>query len=772
MPKKPVLVTLEEFQDLKTQLESQIAGVQKELRAKVHACDTHIAELEVAKKELAQGLDVAKEATKRVAEDAQAHTTSRYDGLEQRSAAQLGQLRVELKAADEELQRQLTALEAELRALVAEELKVLCDRVDEELALVREEVEEAVKGCYDHSRVELQKLCELLAKSIDENKQEMLVTTTEAVKEVKDLIQKLAEKEQQARSVEEERFQLSEAEIWLKIGRLQELIDESATQADFLQTTREIDSKFSQAMDLADGRLRALEDTSIRLRSGLCEVQNVPTRRVTWVIREASKKIRKPLLDDVKIQPHVSWFSPLFDAGGCHGLQLELQVFRSMDPPVEGQEAGDCAACLWATKGSNLVFKLGVGSRWQLLEKRFNGRVPYGTTRLCFFVDQINREDDTLSVSCEILEVLRELEAPLQPAAPQPPDWRKALEEQGKEVPEVDPAIARVREDPPLSLEGQLFYSMHINNRLYDQVKEQVDSMRCRLVKTVEWKIDKASMLRPCFPPGEALCSTDFGAAGIEGLHLLFYPCGYTGATDGYCSLFVSAPAGAMMKCVLYAGKERRDANHTFERPGAFGRTNFCQFETCVEDDSILIRLDITEAHQDVVAKVASAPPKPGELRTLSQLEGVVSSPVQSAVKLRRQHSTLEDIKVLPSLWTAKNADDPLARPQGYHDFNEFQDRVAQAAVLPVGSPGAALPRTGALVRGKRTDRLDARPRTAGRLSRRCESQPGLEAIDSALDSAELRGPLCWPQFQVQGLCNGVPVVPGTLGRVAEAANG
>ena len=28
---------------------------------------------------------------------------------------------------------------------------------------------------------------------------------------------------------------------------------------------------------------------------------------------------------------------------------------------------------------------------------------------------------------------------------------------------------------------GQLFYSMHINNRLYDQVKEQVDSMRCRL---------------------------------------------------------------------------------------------------------------------------------------------------------------------------------------------------------------------------------------------------------------------------------------------------
>ena len=106
-------------------------------------------------------------------------------------------------------------------------------------------------------------------------------------------------------------------------------------------------------------------------------------------------------------------FSPLFDAGGCHGLQLELQagcsesevalavlpcsqIFRVVDPPLEGQEAGgserfylgdqthvrleartcsdwdacsvpvqvgDCAVYLWATKGCNLVYKLAVGSK-------------------------------------------------------------------------------------------------------------------------------------------------------------------------------------------------------------------------------------------------------------------------------------------------------------------------------------------------------------------------------------------------------------------------
>ena len=37
---------------------------------------------------------------------------------------------------------------------------------------------------------------------------------------------------------------------------------------------------------------------------------------------------------------------------------------------------------------------------------------------------------------------------------------------------------------------GQLFYSMHVNNRLYDQVKEQVDSMRCRLVRAQKQRVN------------------------------------------------------------------------------------------------------------------------------------------------------------------------------------------------------------------------------------------------------------------------------------------
>eukprot|EP00434_Breviolum_minutum_P035403 symbB.v1.2.031340.t1/scaffold3628.1/size53020/4 len=130
MGKKPILVTLEEFQDLKKHLESQIAAVSKELRSKVPVCETHIAELQVAKSELSQGLDVAKEATRRVAEDAQAQITSRCSTLEQTLGAQLGQMHLELRKANEDLQGQLQTSETEMRELLAEELRALCDRVE------------------------------------------------------------------------------------------------------------------------------------------------------------------------------------------------------------------------------------------------------------------------------------------------------------------------------------------------------------------------------------------------------------------------------------------------------------------------------------------------------------------------------------------------------------------------------------------------------------------------------------------------------------------
>eukprot|EP00971_Amphidinium_carterae_P323179 6422583-Amphidinium_carterae.1 len=165
---------------------------------------------------------------------------------------------------------------------------------------------------------------------------------------------------------------------------------------------------------------------------------------------------------------HRSWFSPKFNAGGAHGLQIELQVFKQDVEGlfnIEGQEAGDCAVYLWACRGMNLCYRLSIGSKSQTLEKVFNGRVPYGTKRLCWLKDHINRQEDSLEVSIDILEAIREVEHVIEPQR-------------------------SVDEEP--ALEGAVLFHRHINNRMLSQVNEQVNLLNSRMIRRIEWRVECA----------------------------------------------------------------------------------------------------------------------------------------------------------------------------------------------------------------------------------------------------------------------------------------
>jgi hypothetical protein len=307
--------------------------------------------------------------------------------------------------------------------------------------------------------------------------------------------------------------------------------------------------------------------------------------------------------------------------------------------------------------------------------------VPYGTKRFCFIKDQINREDDTLRISVEILEAVREIEHLIKPPVilDDPDAPPKSLEE-----------IAVEEQIKEKSLESSMFFQRAINNRLYDQVKQQVHVLQSRMVRKIEWRIENASLLRRCFPANECICSASFSAAGIEGMQFIFYPSGYKGATEGYCSLFLFGPAGATLKCNLAAGQQKREASHTFEEPGAFGRTNFCRFESCVDeaDDSIMVMLDIDDAQQDIVAFVKHPVVQPGDRRTLQQLEGSSDKAIDSIVKLTKKpggraqgkDKDLVELKVLPSLWTAKQLGTTTVRNDGMHDFEDIKIRAAKAS--------------------------------------------------------------------------------------------
>lgn len=129
-----------------------------------------------------------------------------------------------------------------------------------------------------------------------------------------------------------------------------------------------------------------------------------------------------------------------------------------------------------------MVYKLYIGTKSATLEKVFNGRVPYGTKRLCFLKDMINREEDSLRVSVEILEAVREIEHTIKPPPPLP---ENATEED---------ALTR-------PLEGKVVLRRHINNRLTEQVKTEAPPQSrvhplpslCMGFESIQWHMTYAA---------------------------------------------------------------------------------------------------------------------------------------------------------------------------------------------------------------------------------------------------------------------------------------
>merc|ERR1711972_992608 len=91
-----------------------------------------------------------------------------------------------------------------------------------------------------------------------------------------------------------------------------------------------------------------------------------------------------------------------------------------------------------------------------------------------------------------------------------------------------------------------------------------------------------------------------FQVAGVSGMQLVFYPSGCHGAREGFCSFFVSCPAGCALRCWLWAGRWHREARpEPADGKDLLGRVNFARFENCMDpvDESIELALEIEEAN-------------------------------------------------------------------------------------------------------------------------------------------------------------------------------
>lgn len=664
MPKKPAYATEIDLQTAKAELEEKTDRVRQSGEKSAADVKTELkAELQKQSETITSNARTTKGVIERLDQELKEFAVQRIQATKDEVLSELPPIQQQIKDTQQAIEGQMTVQEERIMQAVEDQIMVLSQEFDKEMARSCNELAESQeKFARDAAEALVGQVRELKAE-IQELREEAKTRDQDDRGKLEADLKKMLAEQKKIDEAQNDKHDRSETEIYLKLERLSDLLKEAKEGAS--DHTQNVEEKATAAMtefrEKSEKRFGNLDVQTEKLHDAVAEVENINTRRVDWVVRNVSKRLRPPSAGKACL--HSSWFSPKFDIAGAHGVQLELQLFKGADPPVEGEAAGDCAAFLWACKGMNLVYKLYIGTKSQQLEKIFNGRVPFGTKRLCFLKDQINREEDSLRISVEILEAVREIEHPIKP--PPPPEDV----EEGEEVDE--------RAKP---LEGKVVFRRHLNHRLVDQVRQYVETVRSQMIRKVEWRVESASILRRCFPPGEVMCSVAFAAAGVDNLQLMFYPSGYHGVTDGFCSFFLYAPAGATMKYTLYAGSQKRDATHFFEEQGAFGRSNFCRFDAIVEEDtdSILLVLEIDEAHQDIVAKVAHPLVQAGDRRTQSQIEGAVPKAVESVVKMHRAQNkaptaALEEKRVLPSLWTGKSLGEQKGGNEAMRGFDELK---------------------------------------------------------------------------------------------------
>jgi hypothetical protein len=495
-------------------------------------------------------------------------------------------------------------------------------------------------------------------------------------------------------------------------GRLEALKSDFTHQAHVLNDwQKELASTTQDSLSTMKTELRtstsATRDLVSSIKATVGEAAGCATRKVEWSITEAAIESAFRNADE----GNAIITSGKFDAAGSSGLWLELTIGTGRDFQEGGARRGEIEIGLCGPSGLFLVCRLLVGKTAVQRRHTFDGHNLCWSGSVGLLEDLVS--DGSLMVGVEILEGIQQVTrvpvpGDLSPASPRAvsPGASSPQEKMDKRRSRKMSASLSSGTGVTVSMsasgstedltrkEGTMTFHRYLNHRTLDLVRDQVELMRSRMVRRVEWDIQQASLLQQCFPPGEAVCSTSFEAAGIEGLQLVFYPSGFSGARNGYCSFFVRIPAGSSLHCNLWVGKQKRSAKLEMEEQGYFGRTNFCHFEQCMDwqDDAIRLALEIDDAEQSVTELLShrTSPTRPPASARQERPEKFGSS-----LRLKRAagKGSLEDVRTLPSIWTPQPLSSVVEALEGFRPFSDLKAHGSSRPTTSNGSfgqPGSA----------------------------------------------------------------------------------
>lgn len=356
-------------------------------------------------------------------------------------------------------------------------------------------------------------------------------------------------------------------------------------------------------------------------------IDNMYTRTVTWQIQSFKSKLNKLLEQKESVLQ-----SPPFSVCAQPDMIMEMLALPEEEssvptlvPPLP--TAGSASFRIWAQPGCHLGFRMTMGEGSSAIARRFEhtflpgevmdsqGRASYLMKNLCQ-LDQIwSRKANTVSITLEVLELRSgdQVARLVDKAA-------GAIEEEGIDDADMDEETkdaqleARAAELETLRPDN-IFTSRSLTSDILmqERMQSQLQALRNRTVRRVEWKLEGCARLLDVVKAGEAVDSPLFSAAGVDKMQMHFYPRGCevgdkVSAHGQACALYISGPYRTSLKGILSVGTNAREFEQRYQRRGDVGgRGKFCNLQSQVDlHDSVTIALEIVEVETDLPEKSAT----------------------------------------------------------------------------------------------------------------------------------------------------------------------
>lgn len=345
-------------------------------------------------------------------------------------------------------------------------------------------------------------------------------------------------------------------------------------------------------------------------------LDNMYTRTVTWQIKGFRQKLAQLLEQKERVLQ-----SPPFSICAQSEMCMDMLAAPEEEPSVPGIDipplptAGSCSIRIWAPPGYRLGIRLVLGDDPNSITVRRDcifeagevmdakGRSSFQLKNLCQ-LDQIwNKKRNIVSVTLEVLELRYgdedDVEADLNASD------AAASKDGGLTDAHLEAAAAendKVYADKVLAQR-----SLTSDSLIQERMQSQLQVIRNRNVRRVEWRLEGCSRLLEVLKAGEAVDSPFFSAAGIDKMQIHFYPhgceVGDKASNHGPpCAVYVSGPYRTTLRGILSVGSNSRQFEQRYQRRGDVGgRGKFCSLESQMDmHDAVTLALEVVEVETDL----------------------------------------------------------------------------------------------------------------------------------------------------------------------------